>query len=37
MQPQSTAVILIGYQNDYFAADGILHNVIEESSGSPKY
>lgn len=35
MQPQSTAVILIGYQNDYFAADGILHNVIEESSTEP--
>ncbi len=27
MQPQRTAVILIGYQNDYFATDGILHNV----------
>ena len=26
----STALILIGYQNDYFAADGILHGVIEE-------
>ncbi|WP_375514345.1 hypothetical protein [uncultured Nostoc sp.] len=36
MQPQSTAVILIGYQNDYFAADGILHNVIEESSRATK-
>ncbi|MEH1992172.1 hypothetical protein [Nostoc sp.] len=36
MQPQSTAVILIGYQNDYFASDGILHNVIEESSTATK-
>lgn len=27
-----TALILIGFQNDYFAKDGILHSVIEESS-----
>ncbi len=27
-----TALVLIGYQNDYFSADGILHKVIEESS-----
>jgi len=32
MKAQSTAVILIGYQNDYFAPDGILHAVIEESA-----
>ncbi|MBO3462496.1 cysteine hydrolase family protein [Aetokthonos hydrillicola Thurmond2011] len=32
MNPQKTALILIGYQNDYFAVDGILHNVVEESS-----
>lgn len=32
MDPKHTAVVLIGYQNDYFAADGILHSVIEESS-----
>ena len=32
MDPQHTALVLIGYQNDYFAADGILHQVIEESS-----
>jgi nicotinamidase-related amidase len=25
-----TALILIGYQNDYFSPDGILHGVIEE-------
>ena len=30
LKPDSTAVILIGYQNDYFAEDGILHAVIEE-------
>lgn len=27
-----TALILIGFQNDYFSKDGILHSVIEESS-----
>ena len=32
MDPSQTALVLIGYQNDYFAADGILHGVIEESS-----
>jgi nicotinamidase-related amidase len=32
MTPEKTALILIGYQNDYFAPDGILHAVIEESS-----
>ena len=32
MQPQHTALILIGYQNDYFAQDGILHPVIEEAA-----
>lgn len=32
MNPEQTALILIGYQNDYFADDGILHSVIEESS-----
>lgn len=26
------AIILIGYQNDYFAKDGILKSVVEESS-----
>jgi nicotinamidase-related amidase len=29
---ENTALILIGYQNDYFAVNGILHNVVEESS-----
>ncbi len=32
MNKSSTAGILIGYQNDYFAPDGILTGVIEESS-----
>lgn len=32
MNSKNSALILIGYQNDYFATDGILHDVIEESS-----
>jgi len=32
MDPQHTALVLIGYQNDYFATDGKLYAVIEESS-----
>lgn len=32
MTTGKTALILIGYQNDYFAKDGILHGIIEESS-----
>jgi nicotinamidase-related amidase len=36
MRAQDTALLLIGFQNDYFAADGILHNVIEESSKATK-
>jgi nicotinamidase-related amidase len=31
MDPNKTALILIGYQNDYFASDGILREVIEET------
>jgi len=31
MDPSSTALILIGFQNDYFASDGILTSVIENS------
>ncbi len=30
MNPESTALILVGYQNDYFAANGILRGVVEE-------
>lgn len=32
MKPEQTALVLIGYQNDYFSPEGILHGVIEESS-----
>lgn len=32
MDKHKTAIILIGYQNDYFAEDGILTAVIDESS-----
>jgi nicotinamidase-related amidase len=31
MNPATTAVVLVGYQNDYFALDGILRGVIEDS------
>ena len=34
MEPSNTAVILIGYQNDYFAEDGILRAAVEESTRS---
>jgi nicotinamidase-related amidase len=30
MTPSRTALILIGYQNDYFASDGILRGVVEQ-------
>ena len=30
MDAQTTALILVGYQNDYFAPDGILRGVVEE-------
>ena len=32
MDSGKSALILIGYQNDYFAPNGILHHVIEEAS-----
>lgn len=32
MKPQKTAILLIGFQNDYFSEDGILRGVVEESS-----
>jgi nicotinamidase-related amidase len=32
MEAQKTALILIGYQNDYFSPQGILYGVVEESS-----
>lgn len=30
MDPRTTALILVGYQNDYFAKDGILRGVVQE-------
>ena len=30
MDARTTALILVGYQNDYFAPDGILRGVVEE-------
>ena len=30
MNPKTTALILVGFQNDYFAPDGILRGVVEE-------
>jgi nicotinamidase-related amidase len=32
MDINKTAIVLIGYQNDYFAENGVLHEIIEESS-----
>lgn len=29
MKINDTALILIGYQNDYFAPDGVLHSALE--------
>lgn len=34
MTPETTALLLIGYQNDYFSETGILRKVIEESATS---
>lgn len=33
MNPSRTALILVGYQNDYFAKDGILRGVVEDPHG----
>ena len=32
MNTRTTALVLIGFQNDYFATDGTLHSVIEETA-----
>lgn len=32
MDLSKTALLMIGFQNDYFSPDGILHSVIEESA-----
>ena len=34
MSQAKTAILLIGFQNDYFAADGALHAVIEANASS---
>ena len=34
MRTDQTALVLIGFQNDYFADDGVLHGVIEVSAKS---
>jgi nicotinamidase-related amidase len=36
MSLKNTAVIFIGFQNDYFAPDGILRGAIEESADTNK-
>jgi nicotinamidase-related amidase len=33
MNPAATALILVGYQNDYFAKEGILRGVVEDPEG----
>ncbi len=32
MDYHNSAIVLVGYQNDYFAADGILRGVIQEAN-----
>lgn len=32
MNPNNTAILLIGFQNDYYSPDGILNSVIEASA-----
>jgi len=32
MNPDTTAMILVGFQNDYFAQDGVLRGVVEDSA-----
>ena len=31
IDPDSTALLLIGFQRDYFDPEGILYSVVEES------
>lgn len=31
MNPATTALVLIGFQNDYYAQDGVLHGFLENS------
>jgi nicotinamidase-related amidase len=30
MNPTETAILLVGYQNDFFRADGLLHGAVGE-------
>ena len=32
MNPDTTAMILVGFQNEYFAQDGVLRGVVEDSA-----
>jgi nicotinamidase-related amidase len=32
MAPDTTALVLIGYQNDYYAPNGVLHHFLEDSA-----
>lgn len=32
LDPKQTAIVLIGYQNDYFATDGILNSALEDKA-----
>jgi len=32
LNPHETALVLIGYQNDYFSKSGVLYDVIEQSA-----
>jgi nicotinamidase-related amidase len=34
MNPSTTAIILIGFQDDYFRTNGILHDLLEDSAGT---
>jgi len=34
MNPPTTAIILIGFQDDYFSTDGVLHDLLEDSAGT---
>jgi nicotinamidase-related amidase len=36
IQPAKTAVVLVGYQNDYFSPDGILYGFLEDREGVQK-
>ncbi|MDH3363858.1 MAG: cysteine hydrolase [Gammaproteobacteria bacterium] len=33
MTPEQTAIVLVGFQNDYFEPNGILRSVVEDNGG----